>query len=130
MQWLERRRVGTLHIDQALEVKDVTKMTCSSYGNPAWLSLDEVLKSFRSIRVGPQDATKVIHGNAIPWSVVNFSSKQEDRSARPQEILRVKDEGGRLLALGQVRLSDEGMTPDGVDSLHDKSVGGHLIREE
>lgn len=113
LQWLERRRVGTLHIDRALEVKDVTNMTCSSYGNPAWLSLNEVLKSFRSIRVGPQDATKVIHGNAIPWSVVNFSSKQGDRSARPQEILRVKDEGGRLLALGQVRLSDEGITPEG-----------------
>jgi len=113
LQWLERRRVGTMHIDHALEVKDVTKTTCSSYGDPAWLSLDEVLKRFRSIRVGPQDATKVMHGNAIPWSAVRFTSNQEDRSAGPNEILRVKDDGGRLLALGQVRPSDEGTTTMG-----------------
>jgi tRNA pseudouridine55 synthase len=108
LQWLERRRVGTMHIDHALAVKDVTKTTCSSYGGPAWLSLDEVLKRFRSIRVGPQDATKVMHGNAIPWSAVRFTSNQEDRSADSNEILRVKDDGGRLLALGEVRFSDKG----------------------
>ena len=113
LQWLERRRVGTLHIDQALEVKDITKMTCSAYGDHAWLSLNEALKGFRSIRVGPQDAMKVIHGNAIPWSVVNLTSNPEDRSARPQEILRVNDEEGRLLALGQVRQLDEGTTTMG-----------------
>ena len=113
LQWLERRRVGTLHIDQALQVKDVTKTTCRSNGDRAWLSLDEALKGFRSIRVGPQEATKVVHGNAIPWSAVSFPANQEDTSTRPNEIFRVKDEEGRLLALGQVRLLDEGTTAMG-----------------
>ncbi len=113
LQWLERRRVGTLHIDRALELKDVTKTTCRSYGDPAWLSLDEVLNKFRSICVGPHDAIKVMHGNAIPWSAVSFSDRQEDKSARPHEILRVKDEQGRLLALGQVRPSEEETTTVG-----------------
>ena len=106
LQWLERRRVGSLHIDQALELKDVTKATCRTSGHPAWFSLDEVLKKFRSIQVNSEDATRVVHGNAIPWSAVNFN--QENSHFRPDEILRVKDGEGRLLALGQVRLSDEG----------------------
>jgi tRNA pseudouridine55 synthase len=110
LQWLERRRVGTLHISQALEVQDVTKITCQSYGNPAWLSLDGVLNKFRSICVSPQDAARVMHGNAIPWSAVRLTSNEKDRGVYPHEVLRVKDQEGRLLALGQVRPSDQGTT--------------------
>ena len=113
LQWLERTRVGTLHLDHALELKDITKTTFDSHDGQAWLNLDEVLNAFRSIRVGSQDAQKVIHGNAVPWSAVSFTVSEEDGSARPNEILRVKDDWGRLLALGQVRLSDEGVRPLG-----------------
>ena len=110
LQWLERRRVGSLHIDQALELKDVTKATCRSFDSHAWLSLDEVLNRFSAVRVGRRDAEKVMHGNAIPWSGVRFTSHEVNWNPRLDEILRVKDEEGRLLALGQVRSLEEGAT--------------------
>lgn len=102
LQWLERRRVGTLHIDSALEIKDLSKTTVISHTGPAWVSLDEVLSCFRSVCVGPRQAEKVIHGNSIPWSAVSIPSYQIDDSVRPYEILRVKDNEGHLLAIGQV----------------------------
>ena len=108
LQRLERRRVGTLHIDHAHDLKEVSATTFLSHDQHAWVSVDEMLKGFRSIQVGPQDTMKVSHGNAISWSAGFFTSNRDDSCPRPNEIVRVKDEWGRLLALGQFRPSNEG----------------------
>jgi tRNA pseudouridine55 synthase len=99
LNWLERRRVGPLHIHQAV---DIESLTDASQLNGAWRSLDDVLGEFPSVAVNGDDARKVLHGNAIPW---NRTEWRGDASGVPTtgeaRRVRVKSKDGALLALGK-----------------------------
>ncbi len=99
LKWLQRSRVGPLHLDQALNMESLTDV--SQYGGAFW-SLDHVLGGFPAVEVNGDDARKVLHGNAIPWNRVDITEEKvrivtsdEDRR------VRVKNKDGVLLALGK-----------------------------
>ena len=113
LQWLERRRVGPLHIDQALRVEEISKQSLFSEHSPAFLSLDQALEGFPSVIVGAEHAEKVMHGHSIPIDDTRGQVYQEQQSPG-EEMVRIKDSLGRLIAIGLVHLTHQagtGMQP-------------------
>ena len=98
LKWLQRRRVGPLHIDQALAMESIPDVS-QSHG--AWLSLDHVLEQFPAVVVNGDDARKVLHGNAIPWHRVEWAGENPRTATQGEGMrVRVKNKEGSLLALG------------------------------
>lgn len=99
LKWLQRSRVGPLHLEQALNMESLTDAL--KFGE-AFCSLDHVLGGFPAVTVSGDDARRVLHGNAIPWNRVG---KTEDElgivALEEGRRLRVKSKGGVLLALGK-----------------------------
>jgi len=100
LEWLQRIRVGPLHLEDAISLKSLEKVsTCADLGKAYW-NLDQALSHFPTVEVLGDDARKVLHGNAIPWSRVSGENSLEPNGKLTGSPVRVKDEGGRLLALG------------------------------
>ena len=107
LQWLERRRVGPLHIDQSLRIEEVSKDSLWSGRSRAFLNLDAALDEFPLVVVNSQDAEKVMHGNGIFWDRVEMSSgSSPEAGPQKKEMVRIKDQQGNLLAIGVVRHSN------------------------
>ena len=108
LQRLERRRVGPLHIDQSLRIEEISRDLIFSGISQAFLHLDTALEEFPSVFVDGKDAEKVMHGNGIFRNNVNMTSGNSQGGARnKEEMVRIKDQLGNLLAVGMVRLSNQ-----------------------
>ena len=101
LKWLQRRRVGPLHLDQAVDMDSLTDGVELSRFENAWWSLDRVLEEFPAVRVNGDDARKVLHGNAIPWNRIEWADEKATLVASTGSMrVRVKSQDGSLLALG------------------------------
>jgi len=102
LQWLQRRRVGPLHLDQAVEMESLNDGVECSQLDGAWWSLDRVLEAFPAVEVNGDDARRVLHGNAIPWNRIEWvgDTSRVPTSGEARRV-RVKSKDGVLLALGQ-----------------------------
>jgi tRNA pseudouridine55 synthase len=102
LKWLQRRRVGPLQLEQAVEMESLYDGVDLSQFDGAWWSLDRVLESFPAVEVNGDDIRKVGHGNAIPWNRVEWAD-EKSRKTMPGEGMRVrvKAKGGSLLAIGK-----------------------------
>lgn len=95
---LTRTRVGPFHLDRAWSLDDIGRVE-DPFGHPgAFLNLDEALAHLPAVVVGPAMVEKVLNGapvsDAALWS--------QDHPETPVEtLIRVKDDVGRLLALGK-----------------------------
>jgi tRNA pseudouridine55 synthase len=99
LKWLQRRRVGPLQLDQAVEMESLTDV---SQLDRAWWSLDRVLEGFPVVEVNGDDARKALHGNAIPWNRVEWAGEKARLTIPGEGIrVRVKSKDGFLLALGK-----------------------------
>jgi tRNA pseudouridine55 synthase len=98
---LERRRVGPLDIEHALTVEEIESVATAGGLTGHLMSLDQALQSLPALIVDQTTATRVLHGVPVP---VHGVMGREDRrvSSRPLQgrAVRVKDHGGRLLAIG------------------------------
>ena len=98
---LQRRRVGPIHVDQALEMESLKGGLEFLDLDGAFLGLDQALDGFPAVEVEEDDARKVLHGNAISWNRV-LTARQESRILPGEENrVRVKRKDGQLLALGR-----------------------------
>ena len=92
---LERRRVGPLSIDQALTVDQIAAQVAIGTLRDHLITLDQTLDHLPSLVVTDEQAQRVLHGGAVfPLGVGQLPSSSEPVS------VRLKDEGGRLLAIG------------------------------
>ncbi len=99
---LQRTRVGPLTVDQALGMDCLEDRVAVSQLGTAWWSLDQVLDSFPAVEVNMDDAGKVLHGNAIPWTRVEWSRENIATTSGDEGTrVRVKNQQGVLLALGK-----------------------------
>lgn len=89
---LERRRVGPLTLDQALTVEEVADHLAIGTLRDRMTTLDQALDRLPAVVVNEDQARRVIHGAPI----------DSVEAARPAEStsVRLKDERGRLLAVG------------------------------
>jgi tRNA pseudouridine55 synthase len=102
LKWLQRRRVGPFHLDQAVEMESLIDGVELGQLDGAWWSLDRVLEGFPVVEVNGDDARKVLHGNAIPWNRVEWAGEKAGLTTPGESIrVRVKNKDGLLLALGK-----------------------------
>ena len=95
---LTRIRVGPLHLDRAWALGDIGRGDDPFECPGAFLDLDEALAHLPAVVVDPAVVGKVLHGapvsDAAVWS-------EKDRENPAGTLIRVKDDMGRLLALGK-----------------------------
>ncbi|MXX10422.1 MAG: tRNA pseudouridine(55) synthase TruB [Nitrospira sp. SB0677_bin_15] len=95
---LTRSRVGPFRLDQAWPLDDIGRVD-DLFGHPgAFLSLDEALADLPAVVVEAAMVEKVLNGapvlDAALWS-------EDYRETSVETLIRVKDDRGRLLALGK-----------------------------
>lgn len=100
LEWLQRTRVGPLQLEDAMSLESLERVkTLPEVGRAFW-GLDQALSHFPMVEVQGDDARKVLHGNAIPWIRVLGVGVLGKPGPTECASVRVKDENGRLLALG------------------------------
>jgi tRNA pseudouridine55 synthase len=92
---LERRRVGPLSVGQALTVDQIAARVAIGTLRQCLITLDHVLDQLPALVVTDEQAERVLHGGAV--SPVGIG--QLPFSSEPLSV-RLKDESGRLLAIG------------------------------
>ena len=108
LKWLQRTRVGPLHIEQAI---DMESLPDAMSRDGAWWSLDRALEAFPAVEVNGDDARKVLHGNAIPWHRIRWVDEQAIPAIVGEGMrVRVKNKEGSLLALGKGPLLQSGQS--------------------
>ena len=102
LKWLQRRRVGPIHVDQALEVESLLEGLEFSHLDGAFLGLDQALEGFPAVEVDGDDTRKVLHGNAISWDrVANSYLDPKGSPMGDNNMVRVRQKDGQLLGLGR-----------------------------
>ena len=108
LQRLERRRVGPLHIDQSLRIEEISRDFLFSENSQAFLNLDAALEEIPLVFVDSEDAERVMHGNGIFWDRVKMTTgSSREEVLDKEEMVRIKDQLGNLLAVGVVRHSNQ-----------------------
>ncbi len=127
---LERTRVGPLTGNLAATIDEFEASLSIGQWSPCFLSMDAALQSLPACIVDDETARRVLHGVAVPWnSVLVWESQPEEASAPGRREIRIRDQGGRLLAIG--RWSGDGvMTTGGVGSQPPIAVEKVLMSEE
>lgn len=112
MATLVRERVGPLTVDQALTVDEVESRLEQGALAASMLTLDEALVGLPVCTVGAGTAGRVLHGMPVPCSEVlawhGLPSRLVEGEARP---IRIKDDAGRLLAIGTMPIGMETQAP-------------------
>jgi tRNA pseudouridine55 synthase len=101
---LERTRVGPLAVERALTVDDIGTRLLSGRLAEDVLALDPALGMLPAVIVDEETARRVRHGAAIPAGAGRWESP--DYGAR--STVRVKDDTGRLLAVGKLSARSAG----------------------
>lgn len=100
---LERTRVGPLAVGQALTLDEIGARAVAGRLAEDLLALDDALAAVPAIVVDGRTAERVRHGAAVPASAGRWM-------AQPGQgpVVRIKDETGRLLALGKTGATQAG----------------------
>ena len=111
LKWLQRRRVGPLQLDQAVEMDSFNEGVDLLQFDGAWWSLDRALEAYPVVEVNGDDIRKVGHGNAIPWNRVEWADEKSRQTISGEGMrVRVKAKDGSLLALGKGPLLQSGQS--------------------
>jgi tRNA pseudouridine55 synthase len=101
MATLVRERVGPLAVEQALTVDEVESRLEQGTLAQSMLTLDEALAGLPACTVGAGTARRVLHGMPVPGSdVLDWPRMPTILSEEANRAIRIKDESGRLLAIG------------------------------
>jgi tRNA pseudouridine55 synthase len=100
---LERTRVGPLAVGQALTLEEIGARVAAGRLAEDLLGLDDALAAVPAITVDERTAERVRHGAGIPAGVGRWAAKPGQGS-----VVRIKDEAGRLLAIGKTGASQAG----------------------
>ncbi len=101
---LDRERTGPLTVEQALTVEEVESRLARGTLGESLLTLDAALAELPACTVGPDTARRVVHGAPVsPRDVTGWEPCGAEASGSGDRAIRIKDQGGRLLAIGTVR---------------------------
>ena len=98
---LVRERVGPLMIEQSLTVEEIESRLTHGVLAQSMLSLDDALAVLPACRVGAGTTQRVLHGMPVrPSEVLAWDRWPAATDLRSNRAIRIKDEEGRLLAIG------------------------------
>lgn len=100
---LQRTRVGPLAVEQALTLETIGARAAAGRLTEDLLALDDALASVPAIVVDGRTAEHVRHGAAVPAGAGRWMAQPG-----PGPVVRIKDEAGRLLALGKTGVAQAG----------------------
>ena len=101
MSTLVRERVGPLRVEQALTVDEVESRLEQGTLSASMLTLDEALAGLPACTIGAETARRVLHGMPVsPSEVLAWYGCRRLCAEGPNRAIRIKDESGRLLAIG------------------------------
>ena len=127
---LERTRVGSLTVNLAATIDEFEASLSSGQWSACFLSLDAALQSLPACIVDDETARRVLHGVSVPWnSVLVWEAQPEKADAPGRRGIRIRDQGGRLLAIGRWP-GDRVMTTGGACSQPPIAVEKVLMSEE
>ena len=92
---LERRRAGPLSIGQALTIDQIAALAAVGTLRQHLIPMDQVLEHLPALLVSGEQARRALHGGAV----VPVGMEQLASVSAPVSV-RLKDEAGRLLAVG------------------------------
>ncbi len=119
MSSLIRERVGPLMVERALTVDEVESRLKQGTLATSMLSLDEALASLPACIVGAGTARRVLHGMPVSFTeVLRWDGWPTSVGAGSSRAIRLRDESGRLLAIGMLPVSGEIEKP----SLSEQSI--------
>lgn len=107
---LERSRVGTLTLETALTVEQLESTWSLSHLTEGVMSLDQALAHLPAVVLDQATASRVLHGVPVPQRAVEWEVGVEAVRLPVGQTVRLKNQEGRLVALGTVPqgLSDAG----------------------
>jgi tRNA pseudouridine55 synthase len=108
---LERRRVGMLTLNEALTVEEIEARVKAGRLSSIALSLDAALHGMPALILDAETAMRALHGVPVPAAAVRGQDFFLGSSIGATQIVRLKDEMGRLLGLGEVSQNCIGMNP-------------------
>jgi tRNA pseudouridine55 synthase len=92
---LERTRVGAFTVERAFTLDGLSALAAEAGRDKALTPIDAALGDMPALTVGERESLRLMHGNAVP-----VLSLPGEMTGIP---LRVRDETGRLLAIGSVQ---------------------------
>ena len=95
---LTRVRVGPLPLDRAWPLGEIGRGDDLVKNTEAFLDLDEALAHLPAVIVDPAMVGKVLNGSPVSGTAI---WSEDGRESSTETLIRVKDDTGRLLALGQ-----------------------------
>jgi tRNA pseudouridine55 synthase len=95
---LTRVRVGPLPLDRAWPLGEIGRGDDLVKNTGAFLDLDEALAHLPAVIVDPAMVGKVLNGAPVSGTAI---WSEDGRESSTETLIRVKDDMGRLLALGQ-----------------------------
>ncbi len=95
---LTRLRVGPFHLDRSVSLSTIVHGTDLMQDGAVFLGLDDAVAHLPAVVVDARMAEKVCHGVPLSEPVMWSDGRREIPHGT---LIRVKDERGRLLALGQ-----------------------------
>jgi tRNA pseudouridine55 synthase len=95
---LTRVRVGPLPLDRAWPLGEIGRGDDLVKNTGAFLDLDEALAHLPAVIVDPAMVGKVLNGAPVSGTAI---WSEDGRESSTETLIRVKDDTGRLLALGQ-----------------------------
>lgn len=101
---LRRNRVGPLKVTDAVNVEVLKKGLEFSWFHGAFWTLDQILYQIPSVKVQGDNVRKVRNGNALTWGSFTIEESGDSPENLEGTRVRVKGEGGELLALGEITL--------------------------
>jgi tRNA pseudouridine55 synthase len=105
---LERRRAGPLTIERALTIEEIrSRLQLGRLGEDL-LTLDAALDGVPSVIVDERAASRVLHGAPVTFGSVQPLAESRFDEGPSNQLVRLKDTSGRLLALGQVSAREGG----------------------
>ena len=99
---LERSRVGTLTLENALTVEQLESKCTRGDLTEDVISLDQALSHLPAVVLDQATASRVLHGVPVPLKAVEWDVGAEAVRLQAGQTVRLKNQAGRLLALGTV----------------------------
>lgn len=99
---LVRTRVGGLNVEQAATMEEIHDRLLLGQLGELMHSLDEALEQMPALTLADAVARRVVHGVPVPVRIVQRELFAQPDVFTPGRVVRLKDQSGRLVALGRI----------------------------